>query len=153
MRSKQLAKLAVIDHQNVMLRHRHCPVLHRQFFQIKTGRAFLDMNACRGIKGDIRTQIVQRFLEVERFKNRVTGMEFATTQNDAALRFFLQHQKRIQRVADCGEGQFIVDRSKFGKVRPARMGELKRFDTIISDNRPDDEFVEYAKAQRITLKY
>jgi hypothetical protein len=37
-------------------------------------------------------------------------MEFATTQNDAALRFFLQHQKRIQRVADCGEGQFIVDR-------------------------------------------
>jgi hypothetical protein len=41
----------------------------------------------------------------------------------------------------------VVDHSKFGKVRPARMGELKRFDTIISDNRPDDEFVEYAKAQ------
>ena len=47
----------------------------------------------------------------------------------------------------------VVDHSKFGKVRPARMGELKRFDTIISDSRPDDEFVEYAKAQRIKLLY
>ena len=47
----------------------------------------------------------------------------------------------------------VVDHSKFGKVRPARMGELKRFNTIISDNRPDDEFVNYAKAQHIKLMY
>lgn len=32
----------------------------------------------------------------------------------------------------------VVDHSKFGKVRPARMGELSRFDTIISDRRPDE---------------
>ncbi|MGI3448411.1 DNA-binding transcriptional repressor DeoR [Citrobacter arsenatis] len=47
----------------------------------------------------------------------------------------------------------VVDHSKFGKVRPARMGEIKRFDTIISDSRPDEAFVEYAKAQRIKLMY
>ncbi len=47
----------------------------------------------------------------------------------------------------------VVDHSKFGKVRPARMGELSRFDTIISDRRPDEAFVAYAKAQQITLMY
>ncbi|VEB94261.1 DNA-binding transcriptional repressor DeoR [Citrobacter koseri] len=47
----------------------------------------------------------------------------------------------------------VVDHSKFGKVRPARMGELTRFDAVVSDCRPDDEFVDYAKAQRITLMY
>lgn len=47
----------------------------------------------------------------------------------------------------------VVDHSKFGKVRPARMGEVKCFDTIISDSRPDEAFVEYAKAQRIKLIY
>lgn len=47
----------------------------------------------------------------------------------------------------------VVDHSKFGKVRPARMGELTCFDTIISDCRPDDELVDYAKAQRINLMY
>ncbi|SQI25998.1 deoxyribose operon repressor [Salmonella enterica subsp. arizonae] len=47
----------------------------------------------------------------------------------------------------------VVDHSKFGKVRPARMGELSRFDTIISDRRPDDAFVAYAKAQHINLMF
>ncbi|EBI5726204.1 DNA-binding transcriptional repressor DeoR [Salmonella enterica] len=47
----------------------------------------------------------------------------------------------------------VVDHSKFGKVRPARMGELSRFDTIISDRRPDEAFVAYAKAQQITLMH
>ena len=64
--------------------------------------------------------------------------------------FSEKHQDPIQELEKHSKK---VDHSKFGKVRPARMGELKRFDTIISDNRPDDEFVEYAKAQRITLKY
>ncbi len=43
-----------------------------------------------------------------------------------------------------------VDHSKFGKVSPARMGEVSRFDTIISDRRPDEAFVADAKAQQIT---
>ncbi|MDA8478129.1 DNA-binding transcriptional repressor DeoR [Citrobacter sp. Awk 4] len=47
----------------------------------------------------------------------------------------------------------VVDHSKFGKVRPARMGELTCFNSIISDCRPDDELVDYAKAQRIKLMY
>lgn len=47
----------------------------------------------------------------------------------------------------------VVDHSKFGKVRPARMGDLKRFDTIVSDCSPDDEFVKYASAQHIKLMF
>ncbi|WP_370973495.1 DNA-binding transcriptional repressor DeoR [Enterobacter wuhouensis] len=47
----------------------------------------------------------------------------------------------------------VVDRSKFGKVRSARMGELAQFDAIVSDCRPDDEYVAYAKAQQVKLMY
>ncbi|MNY74989.1 Deoxyribose operon repressor [compost metagenome] len=47
----------------------------------------------------------------------------------------------------------VVDHSKFGKVRPARMGELARFDAIVSDCKPDDELVAHAKAQQIKLMY
>lgn len=47
----------------------------------------------------------------------------------------------------------VVDHSKFGKVRPARMGELTCFNSIISDCRPDDELVNYAKAHHIKLMY
>ncbi len=42
----------------------------------------------------------------------------------------------------------VVDHSKFGKVRPARMGALAKFDVIASDICPDDELVALAKAQR-----
>ena len=35
----------------------------------------------------------------------------------------------------------VVDHSKFGKVRPARMGALAKFDVIASDICPDDELV------------
>jgi len=38
-------------------------------------------------------------------------------------------------------------------VRPARMGELTRFDAIVSDCRPEEELVTYAKAQQIKLMY
>ncbi len=47
----------------------------------------------------------------------------------------------------------VVDHSKFGKVRAARMGELSRFDAIVSDCRPDDALVAYAREQQITLMY
>ena len=47
----------------------------------------------------------------------------------------------------------VADHSKFGKVRPARMGDLKHFDIVVSDCCPDDEFVSFAKAQRIKLMY
>ncbi|MTH47642.1 DNA-binding transcriptional repressor DeoR [Intestinirhabdus alba] len=47
----------------------------------------------------------------------------------------------------------VVDHSKFGKVRPARMGELKRFDAIVSDACPDDAFIDYARARDIKLVY
>ncbi len=44
---------------------------------------------------------------------------------------------------------WFVDHSKFGKVRPARMGDLKRFDIVVSDRCPEDEYVKYAQTQRI----
>lgn len=44
----------------------------------------------------------------------------------------------------------VVDHSKFGKVRPARMGALAKFDVIASDICPDDELVALAKAQQIS---
>ena len=47
----------------------------------------------------------------------------------------------------------VVDHSKFGKVRSARMGELAQFDAIVSDCRPDDEIVAHAKAQQVKLMY
>ena len=47
----------------------------------------------------------------------------------------------------------VVDHSKIVKVRPARMGELTRFDAIVSNCRPDEELVTYAKAQQIKLMY
>lgn len=47
----------------------------------------------------------------------------------------------------------VVDHSKFGKVRPARMGELAQFDAIVSDCRPDDDIVACAKAQQVKLMY
>jgi DeoR family deoxyribose operon repressor len=47
----------------------------------------------------------------------------------------------------------VVDHSKFGKVRPARMGDLSQFDVIASDICPDDELVALAKAQQISLLY
>jgi DeoR family deoxyribose operon repressor len=47
----------------------------------------------------------------------------------------------------------VVDHSKFGKVRPARMGALAKFDVIASDICPDDELVALAKAQQISLLY
>jgi DeoR family deoxyribose operon repressor len=47
----------------------------------------------------------------------------------------------------------VVDHSKFGKVRPARMGDVKDFDTIASDTRPDDDLVALAKTHNITLLY
>ncbi|MBC1184854.1 MULTISPECIES: DNA-binding transcriptional repressor DeoR [Kluyvera] len=47
----------------------------------------------------------------------------------------------------------VADHSKFGKVRPARMGDLTRFDVIASDICPDDELVALAKQQQISLLY
>ncbi|WP_061708490.1 DNA-binding transcriptional repressor DeoR [Pseudenterobacter timonensis] len=47
----------------------------------------------------------------------------------------------------------VVDHSKFGKVRPARMGDLACFDALVSDCCPDDELVAFAKAQQIKLIY
>ena len=47
----------------------------------------------------------------------------------------------------------VVDHSKFGKVRAARMGELSGFNAIVSDCRPDEEIVAHAKAQQIKLMY
>ncbi len=47
----------------------------------------------------------------------------------------------------------VVDHSKFGKVRPARMGDLAQFDVIASDVCPDDDLLALAKEKQISLLY
>lgn len=47
----------------------------------------------------------------------------------------------------------VVDHSKFGKVRPARMGDLSCFDALASDCRPDDELAALAKKQGMKLLF
>jgi hypothetical protein len=53
--------------------------------------------------------MAERILQAQRFKNRVAGMKLAAAQDRAALGFFLQGQKGVQRIADAGKGQGIVD--------------------------------------------
>ena len=45
----------------------------------------------------------------------------------------------------------VADASKFGKVRAACMGPLTSFDTLITDSRPDEEFIQYAQQNKISL--
>lgn len=47
----------------------------------------------------------------------------------------------------------VVDSSKFGKIRPACMGPLSSFHTIISNEKPAAEYVEYAAAENIRLSW
>lgn len=47
----------------------------------------------------------------------------------------------------------VVDDTKFGKVRAACMGPLTAFDTIISNQPPAAEFVDYAAAESLTLEW
>ncbi|ALR76132.1 DNA-binding transcriptional repressor DeoR [[Enterobacter] lignolyticus] len=47
----------------------------------------------------------------------------------------------------------VVDHSKFGKVRPARMGALQSFNVIASDRSPDEALTTLAKQHKITLLF
>lgn len=47
----------------------------------------------------------------------------------------------------------VVDSSKFGKIRPACMGPLSSFHTIISNDKPAAEFIDYAAAAKIKLQW
>lgn len=45
----------------------------------------------------------------------------------------------------------VVDDSKFNQVRAACMGPLTAFDTVITNKRPVDAFIDYATAENIRL--
>lgn len=47
----------------------------------------------------------------------------------------------------------VADHSKFGKVRPARMGALEKFDVLISDAAPERSLLEYCKDKNIELMW
>ncbi|AIR06835.1 MULTISPECIES: DNA-binding transcriptional repressor DeoR [Cedecea] len=47
----------------------------------------------------------------------------------------------------------VVDDTKFGKVRAACMGPLTAFETIISNRPPAAEFIDFAAAENLTLKW
>jgi DeoR family deoxyribose operon repressor len=45
----------------------------------------------------------------------------------------------------------VVDSSKFGKIRPACMGPVNAFSLIVTDQRPDNEFVAFARDENVEL--
>lgn len=47
----------------------------------------------------------------------------------------------------------VADHSKFGKIRPARMGALDKFNMIISDASPDNTLLNFLKTKQITIKW
>ncbi|MNC65784.1 hypothetical protein D3C75_1161070 [compost metagenome] len=53
------------------------------------------MNARRREKGDIRAEVIQTFLEINRFENRIAGVKFAAAQNNPTAGFILQRQKCV----------------------------------------------------------
>lgn len=46
----------------------------------------------------------------------------------------------------------VADSSKFGKVLPARIGELHRFDLLVSDSAPDKALAEWLAQQPLPLR-
>lgn len=100
----------MIDNQYVIARAAHRPVFNRQLFEVIAGGALRAVDAGRGIKGDVRAQMAERILQAEWFKNGIAGMELAAAENGPTLGFFLQRQKGVQRIADAGKGQGVIDR-------------------------------------------
>ncbi|WP_352411079.1 DNA-binding transcriptional repressor DeoR [Mixta sp. BE291] len=45
----------------------------------------------------------------------------------------------------------LADSSKFNKVLPARIGELERFDLLVSDSRPPEPLAQHLAQQDVTL--
>lgn len=102
------AELAVIGHQDLLLRHRHRAVLHLQLVEVKAGGAVLEAEAGGGDKGDVRADVIQLVVLADAGKDIVVRLEFPAAQDDLAVGFVLQRQKGVQRVADRGKWQTAV---------------------------------------------
>jgi DeoR family deoxyribose operon repressor len=46
----------------------------------------------------------------------------------------------------------VADSSKFGKVLPARIAELRRFDLLVSDSAPEPALKSWLAQQNIPLR-
>ena len=46
----------------------------------------------------------------------------------------------------------VADSSKYGKVLPARIAELRRFDLLVSDAAPDQALQDWLAQQAIPLR-
>ena len=46
----------------------------------------------------------------------------------------------------------VADSSKYGKVLPARIAELRRFDLLVSDSAPDQALQDWLAQQAIPLR-
>jgi hypothetical protein len=102
-------------------------VLHRQLFQVKAGRALTHIDACGGIKRDIRAEIAERVLQVERLKDGVAGVKLAAAEDHPALGFLLQRQKGVQGVAHGGKRDAAVD----GFDNPRRGGSAVKKQRLV----------------------
>ncbi len=56
-----------------------------------------------------------------------------------------------QALARCATSYLVADSTKFGKVLPARIGELSQFQTLISDRPPAGPLSEILTEQGIAL--
>ncbi|GLR08582.1 DNA-binding transcriptional repressor DeoR [Mixta theicola] len=69
----------------------------------------------------------------------------ATCYNFNELPIKLRAMARAQRKV------LLADSSKFNKVLPARIGELDRFDALISDSAPPEALAQHLQQQAVTL--
>ncbi|QCR35804.1 DNA-binding transcriptional repressor DeoR [Nissabacter sp. SGAir0207] len=64
---------------------------------------------------------------------------------------FEEIEMKHRALAGAGQRILVVDHTKFGKVKPARVGDLTLFDTVITNRPPEPAYARYLKEHRITL--
>ncbi len=64
---------------------------------------------------------------------------------------FEEIEMKHRALSGAGQRILVCDHTKFGQVKPARIGDLTLFDTVITNRPPDPAFLRYFKAQQITL--
>lgn len=84
-------------------------MLHLQFVEVEAGGAVLQTEAGGGDKGDIRADMIELVTAADAGKDVVVRLELTAAQDHFAVRFVLQRQEGVQRMAHGGEGQFVGD--------------------------------------------
>ena len=84
-----LGKLAVVGHQDLLLRHSQCLVLHFQLIKVEAGRAVPQVDARRRDKGNVWADAIQLVMLTHGGKDVVIRLELAAAQDHLAVGFIL----------------------------------------------------------------